>query len=142
MKPVIIIAIAVILLIPLTVYAERNCEYDFVCVQTGDYLRFSTQVGETLLEFEDEITKDKINLKWTSFEQDGSIDYERLYVLDRSTGNYASSIDLDDTEFDYEFPFLFIQKIPLVETPENQEFCNNTQFNFDGKNIDVSSCPN
>jgi len=136
MKPVIIIAIAFVLLIPLSVYAERDCKPDSVCVNTGDYLRFETQVGETLLEFNEEINEDLINFKWTNFNQDNSFDSENLYVLDRSSGKYTDGSDYDEDGF----PLLHIYKIPLVEPPNLRDWCIDTQFDFNGINRDVLSC--
>ena len=121
-------------------YGERNCDEDMICVIPGDYVKFKNNLGSTLIEFEDEITKEQIILKWTSYKQDGSIDYISQYVLDRSLASYTSLENSEFAENDIVNPFIFVLKTPIPSAINNEEFCQQTQHNFNGKNRQVISC--
>lgn len=121
-----------------SVYAERNCEYEKICVQSGDYLRYETTIGELLLEFTETLHDNKINFKWINFNQDGTLDSEQFYILDRSTGNYT--INIFDQEM--EVPLLYFLSKEIVDNYHDLEFCNETKFDFNGINRNVFECNN
>ena len=99
-----VIAIAfVFLFVPVNVDAERNCDADTVCVQTGDYLQYEFTEESNLIEFNESLLDNKINFKSTRYNQDGIINSEKFHILDRNTGMYF----IDGFDQEMEVPLIY-----------------------------------
>ena len=134
-----VIAIAfVFLFVPVNVDAERNCDADTVCVQTGDYLQYEFTEESNLIEFNESLLDNKINFKSTRYNQDGIINSEKFHILDRNTGMYF----IDGFDQEMEVPLIYFLSKDMVEDIYNQENCQQTEFDFNGINRNVFKCNN